>query len=299
MISSSRTKAMAGLTIAVLFWAVNTVVARGVVDHIPPMALSFYRWVAAFIFLLPFAMKPVKEDADMIRGNIWFLLLLAVPSVAVYNSVLYLGALYTTATNISLVVAAMPAVTLGFAWAINRERPKLLQMLGIAVALAGVVTIIAQGNLSILADFRANPGDLLILVSITAWALYSVLLKTRPLNMSPISLLMATVVLGTLSIFPFYLIELVVVGGFHVDSRVVGMFIYLGICPSILSYICWNHGVRVVGASLASVFAYLLPVFTAAIAYFFLGERLAGFHFAGGVLILAGLLLSAGLRNGK
>ncbi|HCY84496.1 MAG TPA: EamA family transporter, partial [Desulfobacteraceae bacterium] len=260
MTPSIQVKAMAGLAIAVLFWAVNTVVARGVVDHIPPMALSFFRWIVALVCLLPFALKPVMQDADIIRRNIWFLLLLAVPSVAVYNSVLYLGALYTTATNISLVVAAMPAVTLGFAWAINRERPRLLQIIGIAVALAGVVAIIAQGNLKTLAAFKANPGDLLILISITAWALYSVLLKTRPLNISPISLLMTTVVLGSLSILPFYLIELAYVGGFHVDTKIVGMFIYLGICPSILSYICWNHGVKIVGASVASVFAYLLPV---------------------------------------
>lgn len=291
--ASSRAMAMAGLSLAVLFWAVNTVLARGVVEDIPPMALSFYRWITAFAFLLPFAAGQFKRDYTEIRQNIGFLFLLAIPSVAVYNSVLYLGALYTTANNISLVVAAMPAIALGFAWAINREQPRLVQVTGIAVSLAGVGIIIGKGTWQTFADLQVNPGDLLILVSTTSWALYSVLLKKRQLNISPLSLLMTTITLGALSIFPFYLLEMRVAGGFEISASTALIFVYLGICPSILSYICWNHGVKVLGPSLAVIFVYLQPVFTAVIAFAVLGERLAGFHLSGGLLILVGLVLSS------
>lgn len=285
--------AMAGLVMTVLFWAINTVVAKGVVDQVPPMALSFYRWLAAFVFLLPLAYKPLGREKKIIKKNLGWLFLLSVPSVAVYNSVLYLGALYTTATNIGLVLAAMPAMTLGLAWAINKEKPRVPQIVGICIALVGVVAIISKGSFQTILALEMNPGDLLILVSMSSWALYSVLLRKKALPLSPFSFLITTVGLGTLIIFPFYLLEFVLTKGFTPDYKLIMMFVYLGICPSILSYICWNNGVKVLGSSIASVFIYLLPVFTAVLAYIFLDERLSLFHLWGGVLIFMGLILSS------
>jgi drug/metabolite transporter (DMT)-like permease len=282
-----------GLGLAVLFWSINTVIAKGVISQVKPMALSFFRWAAAFVFILPFALKGIKKDIIPIRENLKFLLILAIPSVAVYNSMLYLGAQYTTATNISLVVAAMPAMTLGFAWMLEKQKPKALQTLGIMISLLGVIVIISNGSFAMFAAFRFNPGDLLILVSIASWALYSVLLKKKPIPISPISFLFMTILLGTLCILPFYLWEYYHYKGFYINSSIAWMFVYLGICPSILSYICWNHGVKIVGSGTASVFMYLVPVFTSDIAYFFLDEHLFTYHFSGGVLIFCGLILSS------
>jgi drug/metabolite transporter (DMT)-like permease len=289
---------MAGLVFAVLFWAINTVVAKGVITQVPPMSLSFYRWVTAMLFLTPFAVVPLKKDLPVIRKNLGKLFWLALPSVAIYNSVLYVGALYTTATNISLVVAAMPTAALGLAWAITGDRPRPLQVLGIGLAMVGVLAIVLKGSWQTVVTLNVNPGDLLVLISIFAWAVYSVMLRKNPLPLHPLSFLMMTFILGTLIIVPFYLGEFILYRGFTLDGRLVGVFVYLGICPSILSYICWNHGVRVLGAPTASVFIYLVPVFASVMAWFFLGEAVYGFHLWGGSLILGGLLLSS-FSNGE
>lgn len=285
--------AFLGLCVAVLFWAINTVIAKGVTAQVKPMALSFFRWSAALIFILPFALKGLRKDRISIRENLVFLFLLSIPSVAIYNSLLYIGAQYTTANNIALVVAAMPAMTLGFAWAINQKSPKMIQVLGILISLGGVLVILSKGSLVLFFNFRFNPGDLLVLVSIASWALYSVLLKKKPLPISPLSFLTVIIIFGTLTILPFYVWEYFCYQGFVVTPPIVWMFVYLGICPSVLSYICWNHGVKTVGAGISAVFMYLIPVFTAVIAYFFLGERLFPFHLAGGLLIFFGLVLSS------
>ncbi|WP_022669378.1 DMT family transporter [Desulfospira joergensenii] len=288
-----RVTAGCGLALAVFFWGVNNVIARGITLEVRPMAVSFFRWVSALVFLTPFALKNLKKDMPVILENKGFLFLLSIPSVAVYNSLVYVGANFTTATNISLMVAAMPALTLGFAWAINREAPGLFNALGILVSMAGVVIIISQGSWQVLSRLELNPGDLMILVAISSWALYSVMLKKRPIPISPVSFLLVIILLGTPFILPFYLWEYAVYGGFSADGKVFWIFVFLGICPSILSYLLWNSGVRALGASLASVFIYLVPLSTSIIAYFVLGERISLFHAVGGVLILAGLILSA------
>ncbi|MEN8211146.1 MAG: DMT family transporter [Thermodesulfobacteriota bacterium] len=285
--------AYAGLTLTIFFWAINTVIAKAVVMEIKPMALSFYRWVLAFIFILPFAIPNLKKDMILIKQNLGFLFFLSIPSVAAYNSILYLGAQYTSATNISLVVATMPVMTILFSWVMNREKPFALQTVGIMVSIIGVLIIICKGSWQVLSTLSFNPGDLLIVLSIASWSFYSVALKKKQIDIAPISLLTMLIFFGVLCIAPFYVWEFTVFKGFELKSTTIMIFIFLGIFPSILSYLCWNFGVKTAGASIASVFMYLLPVFTSIIAYIFLNESLFLYHFAGGLLILFGLIMSS------
>ncbi len=285
--------AYSGLSLAVFFWAVNTVIAKAVVLEIRPMALSFYRWLIAFVIILPFAVSHLKKDGTLIRQHLGFLFVLALPSVAAYNSILYFGAQYTTAVNISLVAAAMPVMTLLFSWVMNKEKPLFLQSIGILVSIIGMLLIVTKGSWRLLLNLSFNPGDLLIVFAISSWAFYSVLLKKRQINISPISFLTVLIALGTLCILPFYAWEFVVYKGFEVNRVNITIFLYLGIFPSVLSYIFWNYGVRTAGASISSIFMYLLPVFTAGIAFVFLDEALFFHHFSGGLLILLGLILSS------
>src|SRR3989339_2253257 len=171
--------AYSGLSLAVFFWAVNTIIAKAVVMEIRPMALSFYRWLIAFMIILPFAASHLKKDGALIRHHLGFLFVLAVPSVAAYNSILYFGAQYTTATNISLVAATMPVMTILLSWMMNKKKPRLIQSMGVMISISGMLMIIAKGSRHLLLNLSFNPGDLLIVLSIASWAFYSVLLKKR------------------------------------------------------------------------------------------------------------------------
>ncbi|MFH2093353.1 MAG: EamA family transporter [Pseudomonadota bacterium] len=285
--------ASTGLVLTIFFWSINTVLARGMVFSIRPLALSFYRWVSALVFILPFALPQIKAHWAEIKANLSFLFILSIFSVALYNSILYLGAQYTTATNISLVIATMPGITILLAWLINRERTRWLQITGVIISVSGMITIISKGSLSILLGLKFNPGDLLIILAISSWAIYSVLLRKRQMTIPPIVFLAVLIAMGVVCIFPFYLWEYFVYGGFELTGNRMGLFVFLGIFPSILSYICWNYGVKITGAAIASVFMYLTPVFTSLLAFFFLDEHLYWYHVAGGLFIFIGLFLSS------
>ena len=291
--TSKVVMAYTGLTLTIFFWAINTVIAKAVVMEIKPMTLSFYRWLLALIFILPIAVPHLKKDVVLIKQNLMFLFFLSIPSVAAYNSIVYFGAQYTSATNISLVVATMPVMTIIFSWAVNREKPFVLQTCGIIISIIGVLIILSKGSWQMLLSFTFNPGDLLIVLSIACWSFYSVVLKKKQIDISPISFLTMLIFFGVLCVLPFYLWEFTVFRGFELKSTTIIIFLYLGVFPSILSYLFWNFGVKTVGASIASVFMYLLPVFTSIIAYLFLNESLFLFHFFGGLLILFGLVMSS------
>jgi len=91
-------------------------------------------------------------------------------------------------------------------------------------------------------------------------------------------------------ILPFYLYELSRVGGFAATPANLGAIGYTAVFASLIAYLAWNHGVKVVGAAKAAMASYLMPVFTALLGWLLLGEALQPFHWIGGTLIFAGLL---------
>lgn len=294
MTPERRQELLAGgaLSAAVLFWAGNAVVGRGVVGEIPPIALSFWRWVFALLLLLPLAWPHLRRSLPAIRQHIVLLTVLGILSAGLFNTLLYGAAVTTTAVNISLINATMPVVIAFVAWISATERLTRRQALGLAIALPGVVTIVAQGSLERLLSLTLAPGGLLMLVAITSWALYSVVLRRNPLGLHPVVLLASLVALALPFIFVIYVIELAAGVTFTPKLSHAPAFLYVAIFPSILSYLGWNYGVQMIGPGKSGMFLYLMPLFTAALALPLLGERLYGYHGVGAALILLGLYLA-------
>ena len=159
----------------------------------------------------------------------------------------------------------------------------------------GLAVLISQGQWSRLASLSFNRGDLIMLLAVVDWALYSLLLRRWSAYLQPIpplALLGVFILLGVPLILPFYLLELGRVGGFALTPSNLAAIGYTAVFASLVAYVGWNHGVKVVGAGRATMVMYLMPVFTALLGWVLLGEALRTFHWIGGALIFAGLLLA-------
>ncbi|GAA3961267.1 DMT family transporter [Allohahella marinimesophila] len=286
-----------GLTLTALFWAGNAVVGRSVVDTIPPLSLSFYRWTIALCILLPLGLPGVWRQRHVVLAHKWSLLLLSALSVGAFNTLLYLSALSTTALNISLVASTIPIMIAFLAWLILGDRLRLPQTLGIVLAMLGILVVISRGDWATLTELNFHLGDVIMIAAVSCWGLFSVLLRRQAVPLEPIAFLTVQVALGVLVILPFYLVDLLFIsGGFIVDATVVPPLAYVAIFPGLLAYAFWNNGVHTIGPSRAAIFMYLSPIFTAILAGLFLGERMSIFYIAGGALILAGLQLTTRRR---
>lgn len=284
--------ACTALVFATLFWAGNAVTARGLVGEVPPMALSFWRWALAFLLLAPFALPHLRQALPTICTYWRRFALLAFLSAGAFNTLLYLAAQTTTAVNINLVTAAMPVFVGVFAFAIGRERLRQRQVLGIFITVPGTLLVISQGSLDVLLAIAFRPGDLWMLLAVSCWALYSVLLRRLHPNLHPLALLLVIITMALPMVLSAYLLELALGYHFTPSLQTLPPLLYVAIFPSILSYLGWNYGVSVLGPARSSMFMYLLPVFGAVLAMLFLGERLEVYHAMGAVLILWGLYLA-------
>lgn len=273
-----------------LFWGGNIVVARGLMGVVPPITLSFWRWCVAFLLLLPFTWRQAGRDWQTAVAHWPILTVLGFLGVTCFNTLLYLAVQTTTAINGSLMQTAMPAAVIVISWLLFGEKITLRQGIGVVISMSGAFFVVLRGQLSTLLQLSFVQGDLLILLAVSLYALYSVLLRKRPL-LHPLSFLTFTFGAGVILLLPLYLWEVTTGARAVLGTATYLAVLYVAICPSILAYICWNSGIAQVGANRAGLFVNLVPMFAAIFSIIFLGERLQSFHLVGLLLIFTGMAL--------
>jgi drug/metabolite transporter (DMT)-like permease len=276
-----------------LFWAGNAVVGRALVGHFPPLALSFWRWALAFAILLPFAARSIRAHRDTIRTHWRALVVLSFLGVACYNSLQYLALQTSGAVNATLIGASGPVAGLLIGGAFYQARVSHRQWIGAALSAAGVLWVIARGDLANLLGLRFAMGDLIMLVATVLWSFYTWMLRRQRPPLPMTALLALQIGIGAAMILPFYLIELAVTQRVpEATTTNLAALLYVAILPSIVAYFCWDRGVARAGAVLPMYFVNLTPVFTALLATFFLAEPIGLYHVVGGALILVGIHLA-------
>jgi len=284
------------LTLTVLFWSGNFVLGRGVNEIIPPISLAFWRWVGAFMVLLPFAIKPVIRDWKTIWKHMAIMTVLAVLSVTIFNTFIYLALQSTPVANTVLVNAMTPVFIVFFSWIGFQDRIKPIQGIGVALSLSGLLWMLSRGDLAALLGTRFSAGDLWTLAAATSWALYTVLLRKRPPGLHPVAFLATTMGIGILFLIPPYMLEIRTGARFDLTTTTHSSIVYVAVFPSVLSFLFWNWSVGIVGATKAGIFVYLMPVFSIALAYGFLDEVLHAYHIFGIILIFSGIYLTTAAR---
>ena len=280
------------LGMTILFWSGNFVLGRGLHDRVPPIALSFWRWLTALMIILPFALRPMLKQRDVIFRYWKQLLVFSLLGVAGFSTLVYIGLKTTTATNGVLLNTTSPVFIILISRVFLKHHLSWQRGLGVALALTGAAVIITQGNLILLTNLKLHQGDIYVLAGVLCWALYTVYLHRRPPELTQLAFAGITVLIGTITILPFFLWETAGGAVTLISPAVLGGIFYLALFPSILAYIFWNHAVAQVGASKAGLFIYLMPVFGVLLSSLFLGEAVHLFHITGMALIFAGIYLT-------
>ncbi|MCR4524198.1 DMT family transporter [Bosea sp. 47.2.35] len=290
-------------TMPPLFWAGNFLIARMMRNEIPPIQMSFWRWLLAVVILVPFTWSPIRRDWSRIRSNLPFLVVLGAVGVTAFNCFIYTALHYTSVVNAALVNSLLPVVTVVLALVLLRQPVSLRRGLGILISLLGAALVIAHGNIASLGSLTVGRGDLLVFAGMSFWALYTVLIRRRPLGLHPLSLLGVTSLFGMLFHIPLILVEAGSAGLFLPGIRTWPAMLYFAVFPSILAYVFWNRSVAALGPATTGMFMHFMPVFSAALAAIFLGETLAWYHPVAFAIIIVGIVLAttqagtAGKRN--
>ena len=290
---SKNTTAYIFLLFTTLFWSGNFIVGKAAsLYEIPPFTLNFYRWLLAWLILMPFTFKEIIEKKKYILDNIKLITALGITSITFFNSIVYYSLNFTNVINGVLMISVIPVMIIFFSWVFNIEKTNIYQITGVIFSLLGVAVIITKAELNILLDLDFNKGDLWMVVAMFSWAIYSVLLKKKKHKLSQISLLEMIITMGLIFLFPIYFIEMKM--GYHaiLNTPFVLTLAYVVLFPSLISFLFWIKGIALIGANRSGIFLHLMPIFSVLMAIIIFKEKFMFFHFMGALLILIGILLS-------
>ena len=276
---------------ATVIWSGNFIVARGLIDTIPPVSLAYWRWLVAVIALAPLAIKPLMADWPVIKENKLYICITSILGVSVFNTLIYIASHTTTAINLSLIAITFPVFIILLSRILYHELLTANKALGVFLVILGVVTLITKGDVTILKNINFTQGDLWMLLAAITFALYSLLLKKKPAQLGTRSFQMITFSTGLIFLTPFYIWEATTTE-FQIQSitgPTLYSILYLGLFASLASYILWGKAVEKIGPTKSSMIYYSLPIFSGLLAYLFLGEVIENIHLLSMFLIATGI----------
>jgi len=279
--------------LCVLFWSGNFVVGRYIKDDIEPLEMVFFRWGFTLILVSPILFLNYKIVVSTIKNHFIILISLAILGISLFNTLLYIGLNTTSSTNALIINSSIPMLILIFSFIIFKTKIKPIQIIGIILSSFGVLYLILKGQVLNINNIVFTVGDLWVVLSSFAWALYSTLVRLKPKDISDMEYFSIIVLFGFIILLPFYLYQ-----GYSIQKELILVqenfliFIYISVFTSVLSYYFWHQGIKYLGASKTGQFTHLMPIFGTILAYIFLGEILQSYHLVGAILILFGIYLS-------
>ncbi len=272
-------------------WALNFIVAKFAVRQIPPLMAAGLRTGLAGILILPiyFWERKTKGVAAWTKADVPMLMFLGMFGVALNQLFFVLGISRTSVAHAAIMIGITPILVLAIASAIGQESLSAGKLLGMALALAGVVALQfspSKGAVTTVA------GDFFIFLASVTFALFTVMGKRVVGNFSSITINTFAYVGGGLFLLPLTLWQSVGFPFQQLSWATWASVLYMAAFPSVLCYLIYYYALTYIPASRVSAFSYLQPLLATLLAIPLLGENPTTSLVAGGCLVLVGVFVA-------
>jgi len=284
------------LLLSSLLFGGNVVAARLISGDIPPVALAVLRGLFGLLILFPLARRSLRQSPTPSQQDLYRFALMGFLGITIAYVTLLWSIQYSTATNVSIIFAINPAITitlLALGWGII---PSKLRVFGIALSFSGLLVVITQGSFTRLLTLNLSTSDLVMLLNVLAVSLFTILGQGVMKKFSPLVTSVYSLMFGTIFLLPYGLWEMFY-KTWHITGTSLLVLLYMGCFVTGIAVLLNFEGVNRLGSGKAAIFGNLAPVFSILLAYIFLGERLSFYHWIGFTLVLIGIGLCLWTRG--
>ncbi|PWW28967.1 drug/metabolite transporter (DMT)-like permease [Cytobacillus oceanisediminis] len=274
-------------------WGGNFIVGKTLVDHASPGTLTILRWSIAIICLIPLVWWKEKKLIPP-KESILPMFLMGITGVALFQAMQFMALEKTSATNVGLISTLNMFSIAAFSFLFLKEKIHSLQFVSMFVSLFGVLLVLSKGNLELLVSLQFNRGDLYMLAAVGMWGMYSVCSKWAMATVTPMMSILYSGIFGLLVLLPFNISDFTVT---DVNASFLQSILYTGLISTVLCMVLWNIGVKKLGPNTSGLFLNFNPIFTAVLAFAFLGEKMTWLQAAGSVIVIAGCFLFTILKH--
>lgn len=290
------------LLINTIIWGATFVIIKTALTDISPLLFISIRFLLATLILLPFAFKIFKSiDRYTLLGGLFLGLLYFIGF-----STQTIGLKFTTATKSAFITGTFVIFTPIFQTIIERRPPGKGVILGITLALTGLIFLTSKGTtlLSVFTEIGEdfNIGDLFTLICAIFFSLYLVYLDiiSKKTDYKPLVFLQISVtgICGVLfaSFFTFLGVEKI---HFVFSYNLIFALLYTSVLATVVTTTLQTMYQKFVTPSIASIILSFEPMFAALLAFFVLSEKISNFGLIGCLLIFTGLLASELIGKGR
>jgi drug/metabolite transporter (DMT)-like permease len=275
----------------ILSWAFAFPLIKIGLEYLSPVNLTIMRFTVVCIsFLFVWGLQSQKFT-KIIKKDIPALFLLGFCGVIVYHLCLNYGEQFISPGAASLIIATIPLFIIVLATFFLSETITLKRMVGVSLALLGVIIISLWGKKDFTIEIEYVLGAFAVLIAALVGALYTVAGKRLLHRYSALSLTAYAMLLGSIGLLPFINYSLV--------DEITHMpflgwiaIVFLGVCSTVIGYMLWYYGLESKDASEMSVYLYCIPIVTILIDFFVFNEEITLLFLLGGSLIFLGLILA-------
>ena len=291
--AEARSLTYTKLVAAMAMWGATWIAGRIIAQELSaPLAIASIRFVIAALVLAAVALVgegriPVPDSARA-WGVIWGM---GFFGIFLYGLCFFFGLQHIPAGRGALVVALNPVIVVLTAWLLGQERMNARKALGSAIALAGCLTVIGNGDPFALLHGTVGIGEWLIVGCVVSWTAYTFIGRRATQLLSPLATTLYASLAGALLLGIAALIQ----GDIDPAAwswRVWSSMLFLALFGTAIAYTWFTDAVHRLGAGHASVFINLVPVFAVLQAAVLLDEHLGLSVLVGGILVIAGVWLT-------
>lgn len=274
--------------VCVIVWGLTFVSTKSLINcGLHPTEIFLLRFTLAYLCLLPMAGKRLMA-AGLRDEFLMFLSGLSGGSLYFIAENSALG--HTYASNVSLIIATTPLLTMALGHLICHDRLKRTVLAGALLALTGVALVVMNGS----GSSGLNPkGDILALAAALLWAIYCILLKGLSQRYSTVFITRKVFFYGIVTALAVYMAQkpspdFRLLG----ETMVWGNILFLGIVASMGCYVMWNVAIKDLGPERAANYIYIVPVVAVTASRFILDEPFTAVLAVGGAAVIAGVAIA-------
>jgi drug/metabolite transporter (DMT)-like permease len=280
-----------GALLAVVFWGISFVATKAVVREVSPVTVIFLRAGLGSALLL--AILGARGQLTLPDRRSWrALVAMGFVGVAFHQLLQAYALTLTSAVNTGWLIGLTPIWSALLAAAVLRERFTAVRIAGLLLGFLGAAVVVTGGRPhAALLALPSTRGDLLVLLSTVNWAVYSVIGRGTLRRLGAARATAGAMLAG----FAMLAVPFAAAGAWRdLSALTAGGWLavsFLGLCCSGLGYLLWYAALEKVEASRVAALLYLEPLVTLAAGVAWLGEPVRLATVAGGVLLLAGVVL--------
>ncbi len=276
--------------ITAILFSGSYIAAKYTTFDLEPLTTTFLRYAVALVFLtlLIFCYRP--SSLQIKKEDIYKMALLGIFGIIGYHFFFFSSLKHTSVANTAIIGAFGPLATGLLAAIFIKERLSKKNYLGIFLAFVGVLILITSGKIQTIIGLNFNYGDILMLLAVLSWAVYSVIIKNLSKKYDSFTLTFYATASAVVMLFFLAILEGGVAQIQAISLASILSVLYMGIFGSGLGYLLYNYGIKDLGPTKTSSLVYSqVPVFVAILSFLFFKEALTLPMIVSVILIIIGL----------